>query len=330
MALLLLVVLPITTLCMVALVRVDIPWGDDINIIREMRFDQGLRLSTLFKFSNEHQIFFTRMTLFADYVLFNGANVFTALVAVLLAISIPLACAASFRYLRVDPVGNRELLLIGAFLLTVYFNGNILWSLTAPGLVQHLFAAAFAIVAGYAFSLLATGAADGTVRGSGLHCRSLAAIFVGAAAMAALSGANGLLIVPASLVVSLLLLPNRLMPPRLPRSRLIVLLLGCMITFLGPYYFFYRASQLAQPPVATQLPSFGRLVQFVGHFIGGPFWRESTWPMAIHSNPGLVLLTCAAFCALLVWLSIGILRRRKSLTAFEVFHLFLIVLLLSG
>ena len=326
LALLLLLILPASVVYMASVVRIGIPWGDDISILRDMRFDQGLKPSTLFKFSNEHQIFFTRITLFTDYLLFKGAHIFTTFVAVLLAFFIPLACAASFRFLDPKRPASNHLLLIGAFLLTVYCNGNILWSLTTPVLLQHLFTAAFAIVAGYAFSLLATDVRLGTTGPGSFRGKRLAAVFVSASALAAVSGANGLLIAPAALVVSILLFSDRSLFSRMAPWRLILPLLSWAIGLLVTYYFFYGATRLGAASGALQLPSLDQLVRFAVHFIGGPFWRESTWPMEVYPNRTLVLLMCTAFCALLISLLIGMLKRRRSLTAFEIFHFFLIVL----
>ena len=326
LTLLLLLSLPVSViLFMVPAVRTSVPWGDDISIIRDMRFDQGLDLSKLFKFSNEHLILFTRITMFVDYALFKGAHLFTTFVAVLLAIFIPLACAASFRYLHRTPPANHYLVLIAALLLTVYCNGEILWPVTMPVLIQHLFTAAFAIAAGYAFSLLAMGAGDGSARLGSTTGNRLAATFVAAAVLAVLSGANGLMIVPAALVVSILLFSDRKLLLRFTRWSLVLPLLALLVVLTGSYLYFFLASQPAAAGDAAPRPSYERLVQFVIHFIGGPFWRESTWPLDSHPNPYLVLAACAAFCALLAWLLFRIWKERRNVTAFEVFHLFLIV-----
>ena len=254
LALSLLLILPISVVYMASVVRVGIPWGDDITILLEMRFDQGLKPSTLFKFSNEHQIFFTRITLFGDYLLFKGAHVFTTFVAVLLAFFIPVACAASFRFLGAKPPASDHWPLVGAFLLTVYCNGVILWSLTAPVLLQHLFTAAFAVVAGYAFSLVAAGITRGAGALGSAREKRLAAVFVGATTLATVSGANGLLIVPAALAVSILLFSDRSLFSRLAPWKLIVPLLAWAIGLLGTYPSSTEARDGWRHPMPVSCP----------------------------------------------------------------------------
>ena len=312
--------IPLSTLCMVLVVHNDIPWGDDLLLLRDTRFDQGLAWSRLFRFHNEHQVVFTKLAVFADYVWFRGRNIFTGAVAVLLALFIPLACCAAFRFLRKEPLRGERLAWLAGVLVTVYFNANLLWTLTDPILSQHLFAAAFAVVAAFSFSYVALDEA-GTRK---LRWYSFG-VFFAASGLAALSSAAGLLVLPAALVVTLLFFTDWSLLLRITRWKLVGVLLAGLLGIAVTYLLSYRRVAGAGPDAAVSMDWAG-LVEFSVLFIGGPFWRASTWPVDYHPPRALVLATCLAFCGLLCWLLAKLLRSREKVTRFDLFQAFMIVL----
>src|SRR4030095_16180143 len=64
--LLVLTIIPAGTLVMVFGLYHNVPWGDQIGLFFTNRFDEGLTLEKLFRFSNEHQIVFTKLCMYLD------------------------------------------------------------------------------------------------------------------------------------------------------------------------------------------------------------------------------------------------------------------------
>jgi|GEM_PF-6956731 len=316
LGLLILWAFPLSTLCMVVALHHDIPWGDDISLLAAMRPEKGLSWQRLFQFHNEHQIVFTKLTVFADYATLRGRYVLTAAMAVLLAWWVPLVYCRSFRLLGgAHPACDRWAWTAG-LLCAVYMNGNLLWALTTPILLQHLFVAAFATTAAYAFSL----AAPIDEAPNGVNRRAWA-LFFALSGLAALAGANGLLILPAALLVAVAFFTDWKAVRRAAPWRLIAALAAVALAVGVVYYSAYRHSS-GSP---SQGVPWANLVKFAVFFTGGPFWRESTWPVESHPSPSLVLTTCAAFCGLLIWLVVDRLRQRETVSRFDLFQVFMIV-----
>src|SRR5437016_3257047 len=73
--LLVLLVVPLSTLAMIFGLYHNVPWGDHISLFYANRFHDGLTIANLFRFHNEHQIVFTKLLIYCDYVLLHGSNV---------------------------------------------------------------------------------------------------------------------------------------------------------------------------------------------------------------------------------------------------------------
>lgn len=309
-------VIPLSTLCMAIALHHSIPWGDDISLLVTMQPEKGFSWQKLFQFHNEHQIVFTKLTVFADYAVLRGDYVLCAIVAVLLACWIPLVYCRSFRFLDENHPARRRWLWTAGVLTALYVNGELLWTLTTPILLQHLFVGAFATTAAYAFSMTAPSgtAADDMNRRAWL-------LFFASSGLAVLAGANGLLILPAGLLVALAFFTDWKAIRRAAPWMLVVTLAGASLVLGAVYYCAYKYTG---SPNGREIPWAG-LMKFVIFFTGGPFWRESTWPVESHPNPALVFTTCIAFCGLLVWLVASRLRHRETVSRFDLFHVFMII-----
>jgi len=311
-------IVPVLTIAMILALRTDIPWGDDVSLLRE-QWRGGLTLGHLFALNNEHIIFFTRLTLLADFYLAGGSYYLATLTSVVLGLLVPVLFVGTLRYLSGQTPSPQQLFIASGLLTPLYFNGNLLWASTAPVMLQHFFGAVFACGAGLAFAVILTRVQEN---------RSMPPRVVGALLLctgcAILSGANGALIFPAALITGLLITVRfEGGEVRAPLRWLVPVLLTGIV--LLPYALILAGNShfAAQPK-----PGIDTLFRFMVCFVGGPYWRVSTWPLIVQPPPILVLTTCgilaAGFVAIFIWYA----RQRRQLAPVDVFCLFMIAYVL--
>lgn len=295
--------IPLSAAVMALALRDGLFWGDHIGLFAETRLHETFSLRGLFAFHNEHIVVPMKLAVWADLRAFGGEQWLTLALALLLAAAPPVVCAILLA--REQPaLGRESLAFCGALFGALYFNGMLLWDLTWPILLQHFFAVA--AVLGLA-AILARGDL-GSWRGA------LAALALCGAA--ALSNANGAL---TPVVLGLVLVFRR-------KERLLWLPVAGIALITVPYFLAYRSTHSAMsPPRAAPWET----LHFALLFTGGAYWRDSEFPYESRSEPALVYLTAISFCLLLAWLVLGLWRRRGRLTAFEVFHLTLIVFVVT-
>jgi len=136
-----------------------------------------------------------------------------------------------------------------------------------------------------------------------------------------------LLILPTALIVTAVFFTDWELVRRITRWRLMGSLLLCFLGIAAVYFFSWRRSRGGATGVLSAVDWVG-LAKFVVLFIGGSFWRESTWPLPYHPNRVLVALTCLTFCGLLCWLLVRLLRARERVTPLGLFQVFIIVFVL--
>ena len=289
----LLAVIPLSTLWMTAVLQNDMVWGDHVGLFLDSHLHEGLTLGRLLAFHNEHVIVTTKLVIWLDYVFTDGALVLPVVIAVLLALAIPAL------YSKLLCEARATALVCAGLMFTLYFNGMLLWDLTWCIMLQHFFVNACALLAAYALS------------------RERVGLFVGACALASVSSANGILLAPVALMLSLLLV----------KRKLAAAALGAVLCFSIPYALAYRVVR----PAAGLPPDFSiaGALHFAMLFLGGAYWRDSDFPVAFSSDHTLVNVTAFAFCGVLAWLLWRLWTRRSMLDSFELFHAFVILFVLA-
>jgi hypothetical protein len=315
-----LLLIPALTLVLALRLHRDIPRLDELGLLLTTRLQEGLTLAKLFHFHNEHQIVITKLVIYLDLVLLNGSRLLPLVASVLCGLGIPLIYGwVSWRY--PSGLSRNQILVLTALVGTLYFNGRQLLGLTFPILLVH-FSANFLVL--LAFAAVAAG---------GLRSRSadlapalsprLLAAFVVAYILAAMSSAGGLLIGPAVLavIVFVIVISDRDASRLARQSAQIVV--PAMVVITAVYVGGYFAT------TGRQIEEIDRNLwsnlHFVMLFVGAPLWRDSPWPIEHHANPAALYLTCLAFWALLTALGVALFRRRRELTAFDLFHACVII-----
>jgi hypothetical protein len=294
-----LAVIPVSTVIMALRLRNGLFWGDHIGLFAETGLHERFTPAGLFAFHNEHLVVPMKLALYADLHWFGGWQWFTASLAVLLAALPPLVCWRALAR-EIPELGNSRLAFCGAVLTSLYGNGMLLWDLHWPILLQHFFAVA--AVLGLAAWLAWNKRQDwgGT------------AAILAICGLGAICSANGAL---TPLVVGAVALFTG-------RRWLLGASAAGLLLVTAPYYLAYRASR---PSFAVATASPWEALHFAVLFVGGAYWRDSSFPFESHSEPAVVYAAAVAFCVLMSWLVLGLWRKRERLTSFEVFHLTLLI-----
>ena len=314
-----LAVIPISTLWMIIRLYDNVPWGDQITLFAANKLDEGLTLAKLFAFHNEHQMVFTKLAVYIDYVWFHGSNVLPYFVNGLLLFGVwAVYCVALRRACtELSERSKRQLLVECGLLLVLYFNGRELWTITYP-LMEHPWTCFLAVLGFYSFSrLVFTSAEQNLPENKRTHLAAL----IAALALAPLTSAGGLLAGPAMVIVVLvLLLRSRCWSAWV--IRLGAIILGLSVVLIAGYGYAYVTQHVGGKPLAFNPLA---IVRFVYLFVGGVFFRDSDWPAPHHTNLLVLYVVSTVFWALLVWLGAQLFRRRDRLTPFELFHWCVIV-----
>lgn len=321
---LVLLIVPAGTLVMIVKLYHNVPWGDQISLFFGNRFQQGLSPSTLFVFNNEHEIFFTKLLIYWDYIFLHGSNFLPYAAS-----TVTILAVCGFYCWILKEFGNLssplQLLVSCGILTALYFNGRMLWTITCPILFEHPSTALLAVLACFAFSRLPFALAgefnsDPRPR---LSPAALIATFVLIYVLAAMSSATGVLIGPALVIVACgLLIGPRLFPMGVVVKALLAASVATVV-IAGAYAGAYRASTAGSLRPAALHPLAG--LRFMALFVGAAFFRDSDWPVTRHSNTFVMYSVAALFWLLLVWLAVQLFRRRAHLTSFEIFHACVIV-----
>ena len=312
-------VLPVIALCLCWRLRVPIIWADDVSVWRVMRFDRGLSWSGLFQLSNIHLIVPTKLAIYFDYLLSRGTDIYTTIFASLLAIAICVVFGFALRRFASDRFNQYQMALLWAASAALYLNGNLFWTITDPILTQHVWTNYWMVCA--AFLLAKQAPFSGLQTSSPEFVRRLFGLMI-CGVLAAIGGVSGLLVLPSAVIIVLI----------------ITLEVRCVLSAFWWKWFagvaaatilvaslYLWALRLDQPQHASEGPSFIEAAKFVMFFLGGPYWRVSTWPVSFQPNLSLVETTCALFTGILVWTFIRQLRTRRSIDGFQTFHLFILL-----
>ena len=297
-----LLVVPVWTIVVAAQLRTDVPWGDHLMIFMDTHLNHRLSLEGILQFHNENVIVFTKLPIYLDYVLLQGANLLPWLIPVFITLMIPLLAAWTLR--ETPGLTRSSLAMTAALLLAVYCNGRQFLSLIFPAM-QHASINFFLVIA-----LLAAGNLL-----AGGRSRNSLILFVAAYGCASLSSANGVLIGPAVLCVALAFV-------RKPRAAVLVAVAACMVLFVGAYAGAFAWETGTIQPRGLRVAD---ALRFLLLFVGAPFFRDSGWPVEHHSNAFLMYATAGLFWLVLIGLVVQLYRNRDKVSAPELFHLMVIV-----
>ncbi|PWU02648.1 MAG: hypothetical protein C5B51_20505 [Terriglobia bacterium] len=311
--------IPALTLILALKLHRNIPWGDEIGLFLVTRLHEGLTLGKLFRFHNEHQIVITKLVIYLDLVLFNGSRLLPLAASFFCGLAVPLIYGWVAWNGGIG-LSRNQAMVVTAAAATLYFNGRQFFGLTFPILFVHFSANILILVAFAAVTAFLLPRSNSNVS---LTSTRLPIVFVAAYVLASLSSAAGLLIGPTVLagVGLLFLAAEGEFKRKLTSLATLVGLVTVAITAVYTGAYFMTTDR--QGPQA--LSNVWSMVHFVMLFVGAPFWRDSSWPMEHHANPAGLYLSCLAFWALLVALGITVYRRRRELTAFDCFHVCVIV-----
>ena len=303
---------PIHTLFLAGRLLDDVPSQDDVAFFAVEHIENGLHLKNLFAFFNEHIPVFTRIAIYADYRLLDGTKILPSLLNLLMVLGCWGVFCAVFRR-AVPAFSQRQFLFLSGLLLTLYLNGRMLEDLTFPPMVQPW--AAFGAAAAFAVFSRVPEQIESGPREPRLGLLSATIV------AAALTCAGGLLAGASMLGVFAVLIR----PAPDARRRFIrfgMRLLGIVCLIVAVYAGAFLAARGGHEHSVSDLSS---IVRFVYVFVGGPYFNDSNWPIVSQSSPLLLYSVCAVFWALLVWLGAQLLKRRRQITSFELFHACVIV-----
>ncbi len=298
----------------------DTCFGDQLSFFADSKMGEGLTLSNLFEFFNEHQMVFTRLTVYADYVWLHGSNVLSYVVNSLLLLGVWAVYGIVFKRSSGE-LTRRQLLVCCGVFLTLYFNGQMLLNLTFP-IMEFPWTSFLAVCGFFLFSQLPFAFASA---GAERRLGPVVLLFATLVA-AALSCAGGLLAGPAMLVMLAILL---LWSTAFPRS--VLWRLGLILSGMsGIIIVLYVGAYLAVSGGHHERPGFDLMAigRFVYTFVGGPFFNDTEWPIVYHSSLLALYSVPALFWGVLAWLAVQLYRRRNQVTAFELFHWCVIVFVL--
>jgi hypothetical protein len=326
--LLVILIIPVSTLVMIFRLYHNVPWGDHINLFAANRLQEGLTLSKLFRFHNEHQIVFTKLLIDWDYVMFHGSNILPYI-----ATTFSLLGICGFYCWMLQRFGNfaspRHRLVACGLIVMLYFNGRMLWTITFPILFEHPSTALFALCAFFAFCRLPFALTHNPKYRAQPHLSSpvLVITLVAGYAAAAISSASGVLVGPAiGLAVCAFLIGSRQFSAGTVRKTAAVALTATVIV-AGVYVGAYR---IGTPGAGLQPRALHLLadIKFLILFVGAAFFRDSGWPVSRHADPFAMYAVAALFWLLLVWIAAQLFRRRESPSSFEIFHVCVILFVL--
>lgn len=294
----------------------DVPWGDHLTLFRDTGLADRVSLETLFRFHNEHLIVPTRLAVAADYWLWHGANLMPATASVLCVLGIVAVEAWLFRR-AVPGLAPAVGAFVTAALAAILLNGRLTWTLTFPILLQHVSANLGVTITIAAFAILAAGTSVRRGR-SWLVC-------LAAATVAALSSAAGVFALPAATGATMLLAGMapafRRRPWRGP------VLAGLVIG--GSIVAAYALAHGLAASGGRPRPDFEQAVRFAIYFPGGAWFRESTWPIVHRADPLLLHAVVLGFWLLLAVVSLRLWRRREAIGEFEVFHVGMVLFVVT-
>ena len=302
---------------MAATILHDIPWGDQLTLFRDSSIAEGVSFESVFRFHNEHLIVPTKLAVAIDYWLWHGANLIPMACSLLLTLGIIAAEAWIFRRAAPD-LSTAAMAFVAALLAAVLLNGRLTWTLTFPILFQHVSANFCVVLATAAFAMLAAGTSD--------HRGRAFAICLVAAGTAAISSASGIFALQAATAATLLLValsPGlRHRPWRGPVGMGFVIGVGIIAAYAMAY-------GLATPGGGRPQPDFVQAVRFAIYFPGGAWFRDGTWPIVHRADPLLLHAVVLGFWLLVVDVAVRLWQRRNALGEFELFHVGLLVFVVT-
>lgn len=284
----------------------DIPWGDQLTLVRDTRIIEGVTLGSLFRFHNEHLVVPTRLMVAADYRLWHGANILPALGT--LAFTLAIIAIEAWMFHRAEPLGRGQAAVATALLAAVLLNGRLTWTLTFPMLLQHASANFFVVATLAAFAPLAAGTI-GRRGPAWIVC-------LGAALLAAISSASGVFALPAAAAAAAAL--AAVSPPirRGPWRGAVLTYAALGLVVIGGYAALHAAAADGGRPA----PHFSGAIRFALYFPGGAWFRDGTWPIVHRADPLLLHAVVLGFWTALALAGRRLWQRRAALGEFELFH----------
>ena len=308
-AIIMIAVIPVTAIWKATFLVVDVPWGDQLTLLRDAHVFEGFSLTSLFGFHNEHLIVPTKLIIVADYWLTGGSNALPAVCALAFTIGVIGIQVLMLRRKHPEVIGVR-LALSAGLLTAVLLNGRMTWTLTCPILLTHVSANFFVITALAACACAAAG-------GQSRQATKLAICLI-AALVAACSSASGVFALPAAGigVITVVAASGRLSARAWRAPAMLALIGGAAII---------AAYSAAHAQFGTShgvgAPSVSRAVRFAIYFPGGAWFRDGTWPIVHHADPLLLHVVVLGFWALVGVTLVHLWHRRAAVGEFEMFHL---------
>jgi hypothetical protein len=232
-------------------------------------------LSAFFAQHNEHRLVLPQLIFFADMRYFGGRNVFSLAANLVLAL---LLAGALYRIAtRHLPHIRADRMIAAGIALTLVFSWaqreNFTWGFQSQWFAVYL----FALCAFYSLER----AADGTPRPSPWWC----ALAMVCAAMAVMSMASGLLVLPVLVVMAMYL--------RLPMSNVVSLLVMCAVTWAAYFHHWTSPNGTSVTAAITQHPL--GVLQYVVLYLGAPLyysfprWPFTAWVCGVATLAGVAI-----------------------------------------